>query len=69
MSKRVLQENKACQIFRKTYISYSLIRTHAKPTKWSNTLKQFVDNSRQIISNCLSVFENFVELTHVHIRG
>ena len=69
MSKRVLQENKACQIFRKTNISYSLIRTHANPTKWSNTLKQFVDNSRQIISNCLSVFENFVELTHVHIRG
>ena len=30
-----------------------------KPTKWSNTLKKFVGNSRQ---NCLSVFDHFVWL-------
>ena len=31
----------------------------ANPTKWSNTLKQFVDN---LPTNCLSVFDHFVEL-------
>ena len=30
------------------------------PKKWSNTLKQFVGNSRQ----CLSVFEDFVGFAH-----
>ena len=29
ISKRMLQENKACQIFRKTNMSYPLIRTRA----------------------------------------
>ena len=32
----------------------------ANPTKWSNTLKQFVDN---MPANCLSVFDQFVGLT------
>ena len=31
----------------------------ASPTKWSNTLKQFVG---KLPSNCLSVFEHFVGL-------
>ena len=31
----------------------------ANPTKWSNTLKQFVGN---LPTNCLSVFDHFVEL-------
>ena len=31
----------------------------ANPTKWSNTLKQFVDN---LPTNCLSVFDNFAGL-------
>ena len=31
----------------------------AKPTKWSNTLKQFVGN---LPTNCLSVFDHFVIL-------
>ena len=31
----------------------------ANPTKWSNTLKQFVGN---LPTNCLSVFEHFVKL-------
>ena len=35
--KQVFQENKACQIFRKTKISYPLIRTHT--TKWNIGLK------------------------------
>ena len=31
----------------------------ANPTKWSNTLKQFVGN---LPTNCLSVFDHFVKL-------
>ena len=31
----------------------------ANPTKWSNTLKQFVAN---LSTNCLSVFDHFVKL-------
>ena len=31
----------------------------ANPTKWSNTLKQFVGN---LPTNCLSVFDHFVGL-------
>ena len=31
----------------------------ANPTKWPNTLKQFVGN---LLSNCLSVFDYFVGL-------
>ena len=31
----------------------------ANPTKWPNTLKQFVGNS---LTNCLSVFDHFVKL-------
>ena len=31
----------------------------ANPTKWSNTLKQFVGN---LLTNCLSVFDHFVGL-------
>ena len=31
----------------------------ANPTKWSNTLKQFVGNLQ---TNCLSVFDHFVKL-------
>ena len=33
----------------------------ANPTKWSNTLKQFVGN---LPTNCLSVFDHFVKLAH-----
>ena len=41
---------------------------NANPTKWSNTLKQFVGN---LPTNCLSVFDQFVKLapkglTHKH---
>ena len=32
----------------------------ANPTKWSNTLKQFVGN---LPTNCLNVFDHFVTLT------
>ena len=31
----------------------------ASPTKWSNTLKQFVGN---LPTNCLSVFDHFMNL-------
>ena len=37
----------------------------ANPTKWSNTLKQFVDN---LPTNCLSVFDHFVKLTLKRLR-
>ena len=33
---------------------------YANPTKWSNTLKQFIGN---LPTNCLSVFDHFVKLT------
>ena len=32
---------------------------NTNPTKWSNTFKQFVGN---LPTNCLSVFDHFVEL-------
>ena len=31
----------------------------ANPTKWSNTLKQFICN---LLTNCLTVFDHFVKL-------
>ena len=40
-------------------INYSL---SANPTKWSNTLKQFVG---EFPTNCLSVFDDFMGLTIV----
>ena len=35
--KRVFEENKACQIFRKTIISYPMIRTHRQIEPWRKT--------------------------------
>ena len=35
----------------------------ANPTKWANTLKQFVGNLPTI---CLSVFDHFVKLVRAH---
>ena len=35
------------------------------PTKWSNTLKQFVGN---LPTNCLSVFDHFVTLARKGLR-
>ena len=35
------------------------------PTKWSNTLKQFVTN---LPTNCLSVFDHFVILARKGLR-
>ena len=37
----------------------------ANPTKWSNTLEQFVGN---LPSNCLSVFGHFVKLSLKGLR-
>ena len=37
----------------------------ANPTKWSNTLKQFVG---KLTMNCLSVFEHFVGLALKGLR-
>ena len=38
---------------------FSLNTLSVNPTKWSNTLKQFVD---KLPTNCLSVFDHFVRL-------
>ena len=40
-----------------TKMKFSINPLTANPTKWLNTLKQFVGNS-----NCLSVFDHFVKL-------
>ena len=42
ISKRVFQENKARQIFRKTNISYPLIRTQVRNVRFSENLTCFV---------------------------
>ena len=42
-----------------TSVSFILNPLSANCTKWSNTLKQFVDN---LPTNCLSVFGHFVGL-------
>ena len=48
------------QYFLRSECKYSVINhLSANPTKWSNTLKQFVGN---FPTNCLSVFEHFVGL-------
>ena len=38
----------------------------ANPTKWSNTLKQFVGN---FPTNCLSVFDHFMNLALKGLRN
>ena len=38
-----------------TPITTDLNPLRANPTKWSNALKQFVGNRRQIISVCLTI--------------
>ena len=38
---------------------YPINPLNANPTKWSNTLKQFVGN---LPTNCLSVFDHYVNL-------
>ena len=44
----------------KTLSLITLNHLSANPTKWSNTLKQFVGI---LPKNCLSVFDHFVKLT------
>ena len=52
-------------LFWKYFIPFS-----ANPTKWSNTLKQFIS---KLLMNCLSVFDHFVGLAlqglkHIGLR-
>ena len=47
-------------------ISISLNSFSVNPTKWSNTLKQFVGN---LPTNCLSVFDHFVGLALKVLKG
>ena len=44
-------------------MNFSINTLSANPTKWSNTLKQFVGN---LPTNCLSVFDHFARLV---LRG
>ena len=46
-------------IFLVTFVLLLVNPLSANPTKWSNILKQFVDN---LTVNCLSVFDHFVGL-------
>ena len=36
------------------------------PTKWSNTLKQFVD---KLLTNCLSAFDHFVKFVFIGLTA
>ena len=47
-----------CTDDRKT-LEYKFNPLSTNPTEWSNTLKQFIGN---FLTNCLSVFDHFVEL-------
>ena len=49
-------------LWQKTYFN----PLSASPTKWSNTLKQFVGN---LATNCLSVFDHFVILALKGLRS
>ena len=50
---------KVLRTMRTAIVSYLLNPLSANPTKWSNTLKQFVG---KLPTNCLSVFDHFVGL-------
>ena len=45
--------------FQNTFFFFFINLLSANPTKWSNTLKQFVG---KLPTNCLSVFDHFVGL-------
>ena len=53
-------------IKRKTLLFTLHIALESIPTKWSNTLKQFVGN---LPTNCLSVFDHFVGLVLKGLRS
>ena len=47
------------------FLKYILNPLSANPTKWSNTLKQFVAN---LPTDCLSVFDHFMNLALKRLR-
>ena len=47
-------------------ISKNLNHSSTNPTKWSNTLKQFVGN---LPTDCLSVFDHFVKLAFNELKN
>ena len=49
---------------RSSYVLFNPLS--ANPTKWQNTLKQFVSNSRP--TSCLSMFDHFVGLALKGLR-
>ena len=54
------------KLFRVSAVSDSVLNPlSANPTKWSNTLKQFVNN---FPTNCMSVFDHFVKLVLKGLR-
>ena len=60
-----LHSNKHLRALKSTYIIAKLNPLSAHPTKWSNTLKEFVGN---LPTNCLSVFDHFVKLALKGLR-
>ena len=48
---------KSCQISKMVLLAKIVNPLSANPTKWSDTLKQFVG---KLQTNCLSVFDHFV---------
>ena len=53
-------------MFANSYLIIFFNPLNTKPTKWSNTLKQFVGN---LTTNCLSVFDHFVKLALKELMG
>ena len=50
---KILEQNFCIKTL--TNVSVTLVLTFVLTTKWSNTLKQFVGNSQQIVSVCLTI--------------
>ena len=59
-----MNSNSTSSIY-KIYSKITFNPLRANPTKWSNTLKQFVGN---LPTNCLSVFNHFVGLAFKVLR-
>ena len=56
-TRKLLKSYQFCMALRTSKIAFNPLS--ANPTKWSNTLKQFVGN---FLTNCLSVFHHSVKL-------
>ena len=55
----LVAENTLLKNFLLENLGFGVNPSSANPTKWSNTIKQFVG---KLPTNCLSVFDHFVKL-------